>query len=135
MKKTAMVFAAEKYGAELEIFAVSRGFPVQISRTCAQKRHFSTQYIRRPLGLKHYQIHRIDNSPWLAELEQRNAIHPQHDKQRFPEDAIHYVFTFQDSTLECIVIEGQFWHPKVQVLTSEQTARDVWRELINAVGT
>lgn len=86
------------------------------------------------LGLKHYQIHRIDNSPWLAELEQRNAIHPRHDKQRFLKDAIHYVFTFQDSTLECIVIEGQFWHPKVQVFTSEQKARDVWRELINGVG-
>ncbi|WP_122811281.1 hypothetical protein [Pseudomonas fluorescens] len=86
------------------------------------------------LGLKHYQIHRIDNSPWLAELEQRNAIHPRHDKQRFLKDAIHYVFTFQDSTLECIVIEGQFWHPKVQIFTSEQKARDVWRELINDVG-
>uniref|UniRef100_A0A7C2BA32 Uncharacterized protein n=1 Tax=Pseudomonas graminis TaxID=158627 RepID=A0A7C2BA32_9PSED len=86
------------------------------------------------LGLKHYQVHRIDNSPWLAELEQRNAIHPRHDKQRFLKDAIHYVFTFQDSTLECLVIEGQFWHPKVQVLTSEQKARDVWRELINHVG-
>lgn len=24
----------------------------------------------------------------------------------FMKDAIHYVFTFQDSTLECIVIEG-----------------------------
>lgn len=85
------------------------------------------------LGLKHYQIHRIDNSPWLAELEQRNAIHPRHDKQRFLEDAIHYVFTFQDSTLECIVVEGEFWHPKVQVFTSEQKAREVWRELINNI--
>jgi hypothetical protein len=85
-------------------------------------------------GLKHYRIHRIDNSPWLAELEQRNAIHPRHDKKRFLKDAIHYVFTFQDSTLECIVIEGQIWQPKVQVFTSEQKARDVWRELINDVG-
>lgn len=86
------------------------------------------------LGLKHYQIHRIDNSPWLAELEQRNAIHPRHDKQRFMKDAIHYVFTFQDSTLECIVIEGAFWHPKVQVFTSEQEAKDGWRTLVNDVG-
>ncbi|MCD5977790.1 hypothetical protein KDX36_11500 [Pseudomonas sp. CDFA 611] len=87
------------------------------------------------LGLKQYQIHRIDNSPWLAELEQRNAIHPRRDKQLFVEDAIHYVFTFQDSTLECIVSEGPFWYPKVQVFTSEQEARDGWRKLINEVDT
>ncbi len=85
------------------------------------------------LGLKYYQVHRIDNSPWLAELERRNAIHPRHDKQRFLKDAIHYVFTFQDSTLECVVIEGQFRHPKIQVFTSEQKARDVWRQLMNEV--
>lgn len=49
------------------------------------------------------------------------------------EDAIHYVFTFQDSTLECIVIEGQFWQPKVQVFTSEQEAKDGWCKLVNDV--
>ncbi|PBQ05660.1 hypothetical protein CCL17_04045 [Pseudomonas congelans] len=86
------------------------------------------------LGLQHYQVHRIDNSPWLAELERRNAIHPRHDKQLFIKDAVHYVFTFQDSTLECIVIEGPFWHPKLQIFTSEQEASDGWRELINDVG-
>ncbi len=49
-------------------------------------------------------------------------------------DAIHYVFTFQDSTFECIVIEGAFWHPKVQVFTSEHEAKDGWRTLVNDVG-
>ncbi|KPB32041.1 Uncharacterized protein AC496_2032 [Pseudomonas savastanoi pv. glycinea] len=33
--------------------------------------------------------------------------------------------------MECIVIEGPFWHPKVHVFTSEQEAKDGWRELIN----
>lgn len=75
------------------------------------------------LGLKHYQIHRIDNSPWLAELEQRNAIHPRHDKRLFIKDAVHYVFTFQDSTLECIVIEGPFWHPKYTSLPRSRRQR------------
>ncbi|POA31789.1 hypothetical protein C1884_09225 [Pseudomonas sp. GW460-R15] len=83
------------------------------------------------LGLKHYQVHRIDNSPWVAELEQRNAIHPRHDKERFLKDAVHYAFTFQDSTLECIVNEGQFWSPKIQVFTSNEEAKIVWHELIN----
>jgi hypothetical protein len=87
------------------------------------------------LGLKHYRIHRIDNSPWLAELERRNAIHPRHDKQRFLTDAVHYVFTFQDSTLECIVREGEFWHPKIQTFTCEVEAREVWRQLLNDAST
>ena len=85
------------------------------------------------LGLERYQIHRIDNSPWVAELEHSNAIHPQHDKQRFLKDAVHYVFTFQDSTLECIVKEGAFWLPKIQVFASVQEAVDAWRQLINNV--
>ncbi|POR73273.1 hypothetical protein BKM30_26550 [Pseudomonas syringae pv. syringae] len=85
------------------------------------------------LGLKHYQIHRIDNSPWLAELEQRNAIHPRHDKRLLMKDAVHYGYTFQDSTLECIVIEGTIWHPKVHICTSEKEAKDGWSELINGL--
>lgn len=86
-------------------------------------------------GLTHYRVHRIDNSPWLEELERRNAIHTRHDKQRFLTDAIHYVFTFQDSTLECIVKEGQFWRPKIQVCTSELKAEEVWRQLITDMST
>jgi hypothetical protein len=82
-------------------------------------------------GLKYYSVHRIDNSPWIAELEQRNSIHPRHDKERFLKDAVHYVFTFQDSTLECVVNEGQFWSPKIQVLSSNEEAKAVWSKLIS----
>lgn len=83
-------------------------------------------------GLKYYSVHRIDNSPWIAELEQRNSIHPRHDKERFIKDAVHYVFTFQDSTLECVVNEGQFWSPKIQILSSDEEAKVVWSKLISA---
>jgi hypothetical protein len=29
-------------------------------------------------GLKHYSIHRIENSPWLQDLERQNSVHPAH---------------------------------------------------------
>lgn len=40
LKKSAMVSTTEKYALEIEIFTLSRGFRVQISRSGAQKRHF-----------------------------------------------------------------------------------------------
>nr|GEU28411.1 hypothetical protein [Tanacetum cinerariifolium] len=66
------------------------------------------------LGLKFYSVHQIENSPWIAELARRNAVHPRHNKERFLQDTIHYVFTFQDSTLECVVKEGQYWKPVIK---------------------
>ncbi|KAA3543463.1 hypothetical protein B7R56_26455 [Pseudomonas savastanoi pv. retacarpa] len=43
-----MVFTAEKYVSEFEIFAWSREFRVQISRRCAQKRHFQQSVHMQP---------------------------------------------------------------------------------------
>jgi hypothetical protein len=40
LKKSAMVSTGEKYALEIEFFALSRGFRAQISRSCAQKKHF-----------------------------------------------------------------------------------------------
>ncbi|KAA5844687.1 hypothetical protein F2A38_03475 [Pseudomonas chlororaphis] len=40
MKKSAMLFAAEKYASEIEIFIFDRGFRAQISRSGAQKKRF-----------------------------------------------------------------------------------------------
>jgi hypothetical protein len=85
------------------------------------------------LGLKYYSVHRIENSPWIAELERRNSMHPNHNKDRFLKDTVHYVFTFQDSTLECVVNEGQFWAPKIQILLTDEEAKIVWAGLISEV--
>src|SRR5471030_3551911 len=49
LKKSAMVSTAEKYAHEIEIFTLNRGFRAQISRSCAQKRHFQ-QSVRGPSG-------------------------------------------------------------------------------------
>lgn len=84
-------------------------------------------------GLKFYSVHRIDNSPWIADLEQRNSVHPGHNREKYFKDRVHYVFTFQDSTLECVVTEGKFWSPKIQVLSSEEEARSAWAKLFNEV--
>lgn len=84
------------------------------------------------LGLKFYSVHQIENSPWVAELERKNAVHPRHDKERFLKDAVHYIFTFQDSTLECVVNEGQYWKPVIKVLPNQE-ARAEWRRLLNAL--
>jgi hypothetical protein len=40
LKKSAMVSTAEKLALEIEIFTFCREFRAQISRSCAQKRHF-----------------------------------------------------------------------------------------------
>ncbi|MEG1960217.1 MAG: hypothetical protein RR222_10050, partial [Pseudomonas sp.] len=45
MKKSALISSVEKYALEIEIFTLSRGFPAQISRSGAQKRIFSGQYV------------------------------------------------------------------------------------------
>jgi hypothetical protein len=79
-------------------------------------------------GLQFYSVQRVENSPWLQELERRNSLHPQHDRDRFLEDKVHYIFTFQDSTLECVATEREHWKPQVQVCASKEEADRLWRE-------
>jgi len=49
VKKSGLVFTAEKYALQIEIFSLSRGFQAQISRNCAQKRRFQ-QSVRGQSG-------------------------------------------------------------------------------------
>jgi len=52
-------------------------------------------------GLGRYGAYRVDQSSWLRRLERMNSVHPQHR----PESYVgfnHYVFTFHDSTFECV---------------------------------
>ena len=60
-------------------------------------------------GLSFYSVHRVENSSWIAQLERRNSVHPRHEKKQFLEGLSHYIFTFHDSTLECVVNDGKFW--------------------------
>lgn len=79
-------------------------------------------------GLQFYSVHRVENSTWIDELERRNSVHPRHSKADFMKDRVHYIFTFQDSTLECVVVEGKLWKPEINVYISEEEANRIWNE-------
>ncbi len=83
-------------------------------------------------GLKHYAIHRIEGSPWLEELEGQNAVHSQHDRQRFLQNKVHYLFALKEETVECIVRERAGESPSVEVFSSYQTALQSLRERVGA---
>ena len=83
-------------------------------------------------GLEFYSVHRVDGSSWIRKLQKRNSVHPQHNRRRFLEGKVHYVFTFQDSTLECVVTEDESWKANVQVCTSTDEADRVWKQQTGA---
>jgi hypothetical protein len=83
-------------------------------------------------GLKFYSVYRVDNSPWIDDLEKQNSVHHRHDKKRFLENKTHYIFTFQDSCLECVVYEGEFWKPIISVFPTAEEASHAWKTSICA---
>ncbi|MFG6490281.1 hypothetical protein ACG04R_26655 [Roseateles sp. BYS78W] len=64
-------------------------------------------------GLKFYSVHKVRHSTRLASLERANSAHPRHDAARYLRDKEHFVFTFQDGTLECLVTTGTRFPAKV----------------------
>jgi hypothetical protein len=74
-------------------------------------------------GLQYYSVHRIKKSSRLLELEQANAIHPRHNAETYLVDKEHFVLTFQDATLECLVTTGGRFAPKVITFASATEAR------------
>jgi hypothetical protein len=81
-------------------------------------------------GLQPYSIHRIDNSPWLQELERQNAVHPLHNRDRFLKSKVHYLFALKEETIECIVTERDDSPASVEVFDSPGLAL---RRLTNAI--
>lgn len=53
-------------------------------------------------GLCPYGAFEVVDSSWIRKQERMNAIHPRHDRALFLENRRHFVFTFHDSTFECI---------------------------------
>lgn len=76
LKKSAMVSTVEKYALEIEIFTLSSGFRVQISRSSAQKRCFQRS-VSRPLGRTDF-FNRIGRLPSFETSKNR----PEADHQR-----------------------------------------------------
>jgi hypothetical protein len=53
-------------------------------------------------GLGPYGAFEIGNSSWIRKLERMNAVHSQHNKDRFMAKKKHFIFSFHDSTFECV---------------------------------
>jgi hypothetical protein len=78
-------------------------------------------------GLKHYSVHEVACSSLIEMLERRNSVHPRHERESYLRDKRHYVFTFQDSTLECVANEGDWWKPTIKVCDSADEAERAWQ--------
>jgi hypothetical protein len=52
-------------------------------------------------GLVGYRAQRVERSPWIAELQAINSVHPQYDPAAWA-DFVHYVLPFHDDTFECV---------------------------------
>lgn len=52
-------------------------------------------------GLVPYSAFAVEPSSWIRELARRNSYHPEHDPSYF-EQLRHFIFTFHDSTFECV---------------------------------
>lgn len=64
-------------------------------------------------GLKFYSVHKVRHSTRLASLEHANSAHPRHNAAEYLRDKEHFIFTFQDGTLECLVTTGTRFAAKV----------------------
>jgi hypothetical protein len=73
------------------------------------------------LGLKPYSAFEVQKSSWLSQLEQMNSVHPRHKPDSF-ESLHHYVFTFHDSTFECLA-------ERYQVTEHQKSMRELVQEV------
>lgn len=59
-------------------------------------------------GLRPYGVFEIQSSSWIRQLERMNAVHPYHNRERFLATRRHFIFTFHDSTFECVAQGYEF---------------------------
>ena len=53
-------------------------------------------------GLGYYGAYEVVNSSWIRKLERMNAVHDRHDPSWYFQGKRHFIFTFHDSTFECV---------------------------------
>ena len=58
-------------------------------------------------GLEPYGIFEIRHSSWVRRLERMNSVHLRHRPESFADDR-HFVFSFHDSTFECVATGFDF---------------------------
>jgi hypothetical protein len=72
-------------------------------------------------GLEPYGVFEVRQSSWIRQLERMNSVHPRHERERFMGKMKHFIFTFHDSTFECIA-DGF----DVQLCTASQCPEGGW---------
>jgi hypothetical protein len=77
-------------------------------------------------GLQFYSVHEVLGSSLIQELERRNSVHPRHNAKLYFNKK-HYIFTFQDSTLECVVSADPSRESCATVFEREEKAVESWR--------
>ena len=53
-------------------------------------------------GLRPYHAFEVKDSSWIRNLETMNSVHSSHVKDRFMKNKRHFIFSFHDTTFECI---------------------------------
>lgn len=73
-------------------------------------------------GLRPYGVFEVKDSSWTRQLARMNKSHRQHSQNRYA-DLRHYIFSFHDSTFECIA-------NSLAVNLREGSLRDVMFEML-----
>ena len=81
-------------------------------------------------GLGPYGTFEVRHSSWIRALERMNAVHPRHDPRRF-DGLRHFIFTFHDSTFECVARGVKF---EVRGGSLASTVHELARRLVGAPG-
>ena len=58
-------------------------------------------------GLTFYSVHQVRNSSRLVALEKANSVHHRHDAASYLKGKQHWVFTFQDGTVEFLALSSE----------------------------
>lgn len=59
-------------------------------------------------GLEPYSAYEVRKSSWIRKLERMNSVHEYHDKRQFMKYKKHFVFSFHDTTFECVAETFKF---------------------------
>lgn len=77
-------------------------------------------------GLTYYSVFEVLHSSWVRSLERMNAVHPRHSPSFF-ETARHFIFTFHDSTFECVAKSYQARVTSGSIASVAAALPSIWR--------
>lgn len=106
-----LAYIANKDGRRgRELSPKSGGVPVAIVKFLSPDAHMfgppnDEAFEGHPLagrGLEPYAVFEVQGSSWIRQLERMNAVHPNHNPERFLANRRHFVFAFHDSTFEVV---------------------------------